>query len=1199
MKVFTVLTLSVAFLMNCTGPMPASRADDFVLPQPGHRVPLSPAFDPPMLKGIKVFPNDPLRMDFIMDQGDSNLSGDALKKMSIVQIQYFMASLTVPKQDLWVNLSPYEKNKIIPDRFAQTQMGRDLLAEDYILKQITSSLIYPEDATGKKFWSRVYTLAARKYGTTDIPVNTFNKVWILPQKAVVYENADAGTAYVVDSKLKVMLEEDYLSQAKHENVAQNGDSPLENNDKGTVPILKDSRVKPAYVGVPEGGKTRASSFSAPLSEAFRERNGETRGQDPNIRVLGTQIIREIVLPQLTAEINRHKNFARLRQIYNALILADWYKKKVIKSLLSEIYVGKNKIKGINTQDIGQKNKIYRQYLQAFKKGVYNYIKEEKDPLNQQTVSRRYFAGGADLQELKTEETSQMPRISEINRAMIIESRVDAKRDKAEIAYIDDVLKRGREGQPLTLTAVFPYASEAQDWTVRLHSNLHGLWQTERIQPQIQMTGGHAQVNFQVQVPKHNFRYTFELTRNSDGYREWADLPYGNGRVWVDRKFEGTYVSVGMEFRPYVQKGGQADVNYELPRELVRKGIKSIHIMPLFKKLERQYQDKEQKGLEGYHFQDTGIEITVPFKHRASVRLRVKSAVYDGITMYFLDAYDTPDLFVEPYLQDEENQTEFYESVLMSRGAVELMKKLDLRPDIVQFSDHQAALTPLYMKELYDDFFAKTGRLFSIHNIGYQGTYKKDFIDELGLDWIDPHRLQRLVIHSGEINMMAIPPGLSLEVHNRGWFVAPVSPTYADEIKNTGFGNANTLFKWMGNHFGGIMNGLDPELYKPNDDPLFQELGIPPFNKDSDMQQVIQAKSKSKDILQSSLGKDAPIPEWESNKNIKKSGYLVKSENPLFGYVGRLSRQKQLDILADILEDIRDGKRESFAFDVVVAGPAEKKGDDLQTMDRLEALADDQTLREKGINLVVLRGFVYEMEKLISLGSSLVLMPSDYEPAGIAQLKAMRMATVPLVRLTGGLKDTVFPSGPNQNGYGFHGQFRSPDPGVDAVVRRQNAHELYDTMRQAYNDYTFHPDHFWSVLHNGMEWVEKYIHEVFLVKMNNGLKFDTSWTRPAQDYINVFAWLKDELDGDEAMLDEPPNLDEKGGIDLTSDDGFSVQNSGRSLDLHVDAALLSRLRNADVFVPVVVKIRALKDFSGFLGVHAMPRPQRTYENAKMP
>ncbi len=280
---------------------------------------------------------------------------EQLKQQSTKLIKYFLASLTIPEKDLWVNLSPYEKNRIIPDAFGKTEMGRDLLAEDYMLKQITSSLIYPEGETGKKFWKKVYAQAAKRFGTTDIAVNTFNKVWIVPEKAVVYENAKAGTAYVVESKLKVMLEEDYLSQAKHENVGvlQNGDCPVNIVFQGTVPILKGS----------------------------------------NIHMLGTQMIREIVLPELTKEVNTGANFAQLRQVYNSLILATWYKKKIKDSILTVVYANKNKIQGITIATPGVVEGIYQRYLQAFKKGAYNFIKEEIDPVTHQPVPRKYFSGG--------------------------------------------------------------------------------------------------------------------------------------------------------------------------------------------------------------------------------------------------------------------------------------------------------------------------------------------------------------------------------------------------------------------------------------------------------------------------------------------------------------------------------------------------------------------------------------------------------------------------------------------------------------------------------------------------------------------------------------------------------------------------------------------------------------------------------------
>src|SRR5580704_13193071 len=210
-----IIGLLLAFLPNSFGPTLLAQAQYFRLPTPGVMVHLSPEFNPPILKGIKVHPDNPFRFDFILDKGDNQLNNGQIKDESSKLIKYFLASLTIPEKDLWVNLSPYEKNRIVPESFGQTEMGRDLLAEDYMLKQITASLIYPEGETGKRFWKRVYAEADKKFGTTNIPVNTFNKVWIIPEKAVVYENVKSGTAYVVESRLKVMLEQDYLSLSHH------------------------------------------------------------------------------------------------------------------------------------------------------------------------------------------------------------------------------------------------------------------------------------------------------------------------------------------------------------------------------------------------------------------------------------------------------------------------------------------------------------------------------------------------------------------------------------------------------------------------------------------------------------------------------------------------------------------------------------------------------------------------------------------------------------------------------------------------------------------------------------------------------------------------------------------------------------------------------------------------------------------------
>src|SRR5207244_1947201 len=131
------------------------------LPQPGVMVNLSPAYEPTLIRGMKVHPENPFKFDFIIDTGDSKQS--QLKQESSTLIKYFLASLTIPEKDLWVNLSPYEKDRMIAQNLGSTQMGQDMLAQDYILKQLTASLIYPEKNLGKNFWDKVYAKAQQLY----------------------------------------------------------------------------------------------------------------------------------------------------------------------------------------------------------------------------------------------------------------------------------------------------------------------------------------------------------------------------------------------------------------------------------------------------------------------------------------------------------------------------------------------------------------------------------------------------------------------------------------------------------------------------------------------------------------------------------------------------------------------------------------------------------------------------------------------------------------------------------------------------------------------------------------------------------------------------------------------------------------------------------------------------------------------------
>ena len=342
----------IAFFVNS---LQYASAQDFSvnqLPVPGSMVNVSKPFIPLSLKGLIVNPQKPLEFQFLVDTGKGPQDTASIKDAAGELVKYFLAGLTIPEGDLWVNLSPYEKDRIVPEALGQTNLGRDLLAQDYMLKQLTASLIYPEKDLGKAFWNKVYAQAQAQFGTTNIPVNTFNKVWILPDQVQVYQHHNA--VYVTKATLKVMLDEDYMSLKNH--VTETVSSPN------------------ASVG--------------DLAKAH---------------ALGSQIVRSIILPAITKEVNEGSNFAPLRQIYQAMILAKWYKESIQNRLLDTVYTDKNKIVGINVADPGVKEQIYQRYIQAYRKGVFNYIKDTPDA-NGQSIPRKYFSGGVLL------------KVSDINNA---------------------------------------------------------------------------------------------------------------------------------------------------------------------------------------------------------------------------------------------------------------------------------------------------------------------------------------------------------------------------------------------------------------------------------------------------------------------------------------------------------------------------------------------------------------------------------------------------------------------------------------------------------------------------------------------------------------------------------------------------------------------------------------------------------------
>lgn len=338
------LITAFSFLTSSIFATPAIAQAVLNLPQPGVMVPVTSSYNPTIVRGLTLHQDDPLKFDFIVDTGDEQLEGAAFEAAAQKQIKYFLAALTIPEDQMWVNLSPYEKDRIIPEALGVTDLGVDLLAQDYMLKQLTASLMYPEEQLGEEFWNRVYARAQKEFGTTDIPVNTFNKIWIVPDKAVVYETGHS--VFVAQRHLKVMTEKDYVA--------------LQSN-LGNRELRTDL--------IPETEVDAIADVSA-------------------------QIVAEILIPEIEREVNEGKTFANLRQIYNAMILAAWYKTNLRESLLGQVYADQAKTDGVDIEDKAVKQEIYQQYLDAFKTGVFNFIREDYDPVTQEVLPRKYFSGGA-------------------------------------------------------------------------------------------------------------------------------------------------------------------------------------------------------------------------------------------------------------------------------------------------------------------------------------------------------------------------------------------------------------------------------------------------------------------------------------------------------------------------------------------------------------------------------------------------------------------------------------------------------------------------------------------------------------------------------------------------------------------------------------------------------------------------------------
>ncbi|MBF0386335.1 MAG: hypothetical protein HQL20_00600 [Candidatus Omnitrophica bacterium] len=328
----------------------------------------------PLLKGLQLDPAQPYKINFLVDKGGLDNEGNKSRALGFRRdtdelVKYFLAGLTVPRGEFWVNLSPYEVRRIIPDGLGRTGLGRVFLEQDLRLKNLTASLLYPQSVTGRKVWEQIYAAAYAKYGTTEIGMDIFNKVWVVPDDPMIYERplpaAGAGleTAYITRAKLKVMLDCDYAAAGSAEARAQAAIDPGQS-----------------------GAVVNAEVSSASDHELARN------------------ILRNVVIPVLEQEVNEGAGFAPLRQVYNALILAGWMRSKIQARELAA-YVDANKTAGVENGEPGLKERVWNKYVETFRKGVFDLIQEEEDPATHELLPRKYFSGGFDLSQ------AAVPRVS--------------------------------------------------------------------------------------------------------------------------------------------------------------------------------------------------------------------------------------------------------------------------------------------------------------------------------------------------------------------------------------------------------------------------------------------------------------------------------------------------------------------------------------------------------------------------------------------------------------------------------------------------------------------------------------------------------------------------------------------------------------------------------------------------------------------
>ena len=431
--------------------------------------------------------------------------------------------------------------------------------------------------------------------------------------------------------------------------------------------------------------------------------------------------------------------------------------------------------------------------------------------------------------------------------------------------------------------------------------------------------------------------------------------------------------VASECAPFAKTGGLGDVVGALPIALARRGVDVRVVMPLYAGLPW----AELERLEG--------AVGVPMWFGSAwAGVRLGQLPRSEVPVYFLEYnryFDRPHLYGTASEAYSDNLERF---AFLSRGALELVKALGWIPDVIHAHDWQTALAPVYVDTVERaQPLHGSATVYTNHNLAHQGVFDGDRMPMTGLG--REHYNARELEHFGKLNLTKGALG-------RSTLLSTVSPTYAREIQTSahGFG-LNGVLADRGGDLRGILNGIDVEEWNPSTDPHL------PAHFDASH---LAGKASCKAALQA------------------EAGLAVRSDQPLFSLVGRLTRQKGIDVLAHALDRIL-----AWDLQLILLGTGDPDAEEF-FRDAARARPDRFTAWIEFDNARAHR---------IEAGSDFFLMPSRFEPCGLNQLYSLRYGTLPIVRATGGLADTVVNFDETTgSGTGFVLHDLRPDSLVDTV-----------------------------------------------------------------------------------------------------------------------------------------------------------------------